>query len=130
MGICGVDQASSLDMLVLQHEIIRYIESTMRQIDIDDEGFGFELVNELGPGGTFIDTMHTAKHFRKELWFPKLLDREYYQTWVDKGQKSCEERCRKMKCEILKNHNPEPVSVEFEKILTDILNAAKNDLGN
>ena len=26
LGICGVDQASSLDMLVMQHEIIGYVE--------------------------------------------------------------------------------------------------------
>ena len=86
MGICGVDQATSLDMLVLQHEVIRYAESVMRQMNLSDEAFGFELIKQLGPGGTFIDQMHTAKHFRQELWFPKLLDREYYQSWFDKGQ--------------------------------------------
>ncbi|MFH1070857.1 MAG: trimethylamine methyltransferase family protein, partial [Candidatus Glassbacteria bacterium] len=33
MGICGVDQASSLDMLVLQAEVIGYVESLMRKLD-------------------------------------------------------------------------------------------------
>ena len=40
MGICGVDQGSSLDMLILQHEAIRYVESVMRQVEVSDETLG------------------------------------------------------------------------------------------
>ena len=37
MGIAGVDQASSLEMLVFQHEVIEYVEHAVRSITIDDE---------------------------------------------------------------------------------------------
>ena len=74
--------------------------------------------------------MHTAKHFRQELWFPKLLDREYYQSWLDKGQISREQRCKEIKREILISHNPEPASNEIEKAPTELLNAARKNLGN
>jgi trimethylamine---corrinoid protein Co-methyltransferase len=130
MGICGVDQAASLDMLVLQHEVIRYAESVMRDMNLSDEVFGFELIKQLGPGGTFIDQMHTAKHFRQELWFPKLLDRQYYQSWLDNGQTSCEQRCKEIKHEILTSHDPESVSGDVEKVLTEIVNAARKNLGH
>lgn len=70
MGICGVDQAASLDMLVLQEEVISYVESTAREIDFSDEAIGLDVIDRAGPGGTFIDTMHTIEHFRKELWTP------------------------------------------------------------
>jgi trimethylamine---corrinoid protein Co-methyltransferase len=129
MGICGVDQASSLDMLVLQHEVVRYVESIMREIDVSDDAFGFELISQLGPGGTFIDQTHTVEHFRKELWFPTLLDREYYQSWLDKGQISTEQRCKEIKHDILLRHCPEPVSKETEKALTEVTIAAKKQLG-
>ncbi len=67
MGICGVDQASSLDMLMLQHEVIAYVESMMREIDLSDEALGLDVIDDAGPGGTFIDREHTAEHFRREL---------------------------------------------------------------
>ncbi|MHB9070849.1 MAG: trimethylamine methyltransferase family protein [Sedimentisphaerales bacterium] len=130
MGICGVDQATSLDMLVLQHEVIGYVESVMREMNISDEAFGFELIKQLGPGGIFIDQMHTARNFRQELWFPKLLNREYYQSWLDKGQISCEQRCNEIKREILASHNPAPASNEIEKSLTEIVKAARKNLEN
>ena len=87
MGICGADQTSSLDILVLQNEIISYIESVNREIDFSDEAIGINEIAEVRCGGSFIDRMHTALHFRKELWFPKLLDRNYYQVWLDNGAK-------------------------------------------
>lgn len=129
MGISGVDQAASLDIMMMQHEIISYIESMMRQVDLSDDALGIDVLQEVGPGGILIDKMHTVEHFRKELWFPKLLDRNYYQAWLDSGAKNMQQRCKAMKDEILKNHSPEPVSKELEKVLDEVVAAAKKDLG-
>lgn len=129
MGICGVDQAASLDIMMMQHEIISYIESMMRQVDISDDALGIDVLQEVGPGGILIDRMHTVEHFRKELWSPKLLDRNYYQAWLDGGATNMQQRCKAMKDDILKNHQPEPVSKELEKLLDEVVAAAKKDLG-
>ncbi|MBM3211117.1 hypothetical protein FJZ33_02790, partial [Candidatus Poribacteria bacterium] len=128
MGISGVDQASSLDILVMQNETIGFVESVMRQIDFDEDKLAISEIESAGPGGKFIDREHTVRHFRKELWFPKLLDRDYYDTWLDKGGKSTEERCRERKEEILKTHKPEHISKELEQALDDIIKAAESDL--
>ncbi|MDP2989334.1 MAG: trimethylamine methyltransferase family protein, partial [Kiritimatiellota bacterium] len=63
LGICGVDQAASLDMLVLQNEVIRYVESVVRKVELSDDTLGLDIIAEVGPGGTFIDQPHTAEHF-------------------------------------------------------------------
>ena len=128
MGICGVDQAASLDILTLQNEIISFVESTMRTIDFSDEAIGLDVIEQTGSGGNFIDTMHTAEHFRKELWFPDLLDRDYYQGWMDAGAAGMEERCRRRKEEILAERQPEPLPRELEKTLDEIVTAAKREL--
>jgi trimethylamine--corrinoid protein Co-methyltransferase len=124
MGICGVDQAASLDFLTLQNEIIGYVESAMRAIDVSDETLGLDVIEEAGPGGTFIDQPHTAEHFRREIWFPRLLDREYYQAWKDAGAADAAERARARKEEILASHQPEPVSRDLDRALDEIVRAA------
>jgi len=124
MGISGVDQASSLDMLVLQNEVISYVESTMREIDFSDEALGLDVIESVGPGGTFIDSVHTAEHFRRELWFPGLLDRRFYQAWLEDGASDMESRCRARKEEILRTHVPEPISPELDRALDEIMEAA------
>ena len=128
MGICGVDQATSLDMLVFQNNIIAYVESMMREINFSDEALGIQEIQEVGPGGTFIDREFTAGHFRKELWFPKLLDRSYYQAWLESGAKNMAERCRQRKEEILRTHRPEPLTPELERGLNEIAASAKRNL--
>ncbi|MCY3018050.1 MAG: trimethylamine methyltransferase family protein [Planctomycetota bacterium] len=128
MGICGVDQATSLDMLVLQHEVIRYVESCQRELDFSDEALALDLVAQLGPGGTFIDTNHTAARFRKELWFPQILDRQFFQAWLDGGAVATEERCVRMKQHLLETHHPQPLAPELDRELTRIVEAAKRHL--
>ena len=130
MGISGVDQASSLDMLVLQDEVIGYVESALRQIDFSDEALGLEEIEAAGPGGTFIDRDHTVAHFRRELWFPRLLDRSFYGAWRDGGATSTEERCRRRKEEILATHEPEPVGDDLARALDEIVGAARRHLVN
>lgn len=127
MGISGVDQATSLDMLTLQNEVIAFVESSVRELDISDEALGLDVIDEVGPGGTFIDHGHTARHFRKELWMPRLLDREYYQAWKDAGAQSLEDRCRRRKEEVLATHRPEPVTKELDRALTEIVGAARKE---
>jgi trimethylamine--corrinoid protein Co-methyltransferase len=125
MGICGVDQAASLDMLVLQNEIIGYVESTMREVSFSDEALGLDVVEEVGPGGSFIATDHTVEHFRQELWVSQLADRQYYQAWLDSGAQSMEDRCEARARAILEEHEPEPISGDLDRALTEILKGAK-----
>lgn len=129
MGICGVDQGASLDILLMQNEMISFSESVMRNLDFSEESFALAEVEKQGPGGNFIDTDYTAEHFRKELWFPKLMDRSYYQAWVDNKALSMEDRCRIKKEEILREHKPEPVPAKLDKILNEIVAEAKRKLG-
>ncbi len=128
MGICGVDQASSLDILVMQSEIISYIESTNRYIKYEDENFAIDIIEKIGPRGSFIDKQHTRKHFKKELWFPTLLDRRYYNAWNEKGASDMEQRCNERKKAILTNHEPEPLADDLVYELEKIVEMAKRNL--
>lgn len=128
MGICGVDQASCLDTLVLQEEIIRYVESTMREIAFDDETLGLDEIAGAGPGGTFIDRPHTAAHYRKELWFPKILDRRYFQSWFDAGREDTAVRCRRRREELLRGPGAPPLPAETERAVLSVLDAARRHL--
>lgn len=128
MGIAGVDQAASLDMLVFQNEVISYVESVMREIDFSDDALGLETIAEVAAGGSFIDRAHTVEHFRSELWFPELLDREYYQRWIDEGGTTTEQRSGRKKLHLLKTHEVPPLSDDLDRALEKIVSAARRDL--
>ena len=128
MGICGVDQATSLDMLTLQNEIIGYVESVMRRVEVTAETLALDVIDSAGPGGNFIDTEHTVEHFRAEAWMPKLLDRDYFDTWMQGGRRSMEERCRERKEKVLSTHSAPEVSPALDRALGEIVAAARSAL--
>lgn len=128
MGISGVDQASSLDILVFQNEVISFVESVLREIDFSDEALGFEASLEAGPGGSFLPLPHTAKHFRRELWQPQLLNRDYYEAWRESGAPDTEQRCRQRREELLAIHHAEPLAQDLDHALTAIITAAEQEL--
>ncbi len=128
MGISGVDQATSLDLLVFQNEVIGFAESVLRDMDFSDEALGFDAGLEAGPGGSFLPLMHTAEHFRRELWQPRVLDRDYYEAWRDAGAPSTEQRCRARREELLATHEPEPLPEDLDRALTEIITAAEQEL--
>jgi len=126
LGICGADQASSLDMLVMQHELIGYVERVMRGIAFEDaEALGLEVIEQVGPGGSFIDQEHTAAHFRKELWFPQLLDRSFYDEWAGRGKRTLADRCRDKKEQLLREHQPEPLPADVDREIERVLASAR-----
>lgn len=129
MGMSGVDQGSSLEMLLLQHEVIAYVEAALREMDFSDEALALADIEAVAEdGSTFLDRDHTVAHFRRELWFPTLLDRNHYQGWLDGSALSMEDRCRLRKEEILRTHQPEPIAPELARALDDVVAAARRDL--
>jgi trimethylamine--corrinoid protein Co-methyltransferase len=128
LGISGVDQATSLTILSMQHEIIGYVERMMQGIAVDDERLGIDVIRKVGPGGNFLAEEHTAAHFRSELWFPQLLDREYFQTWYDRGHPDMLRRCREMKDAVLGDHEPEPMPDDMVREVDRLLHDARGHL--
>jgi trimethylamine--corrinoid protein Co-methyltransferase len=128
MGIAGVDQASDLDMLVWQNEVIEYVERIARGFEISDDTLALDLIDAVGPGGTFIDQEHTVEHFRREVWMPTLLDRDYWPTWVDAGRPDTRRRCRERREALMAAYRPTPVPDDVDRAMRRICADARKHL--
>ena len=131
LGICGADQGSSLVTLVMQNELIGYVERLMRGFEVSDETLAIDVIASVAPeGGTFLSERHTVEHFRRELWFPELLDRQFWEAWIESGAEDMMSRCIERKDEILEKHSVEPLSRETEKDVEKILQSARRNLSS
>lgn len=128
LGINGADQAGSLEMLILQHEVIEYVERVMRGFKTDTEHLAVDLIDQVGPGGSFIEQMHTAKHFRQELWFPKLLDRTYWPNWKEAGCPTFADKIPAYIKELMSSYKEKPLPDDVSKDIEGIINDAKKFL--
>lgn len=128
LGICGADQGASLPILLMQHEIIAYVERIMRGIDVTDEKLGIDAIPGGQQQGSFLAEEITVKNFRQELWFPQLLDRRFFDTWSRQGRQDMMARCIAQKNEILARHVPTPMDDDTLKAVDRLIADAKRHL--
>jgi trimethylamine---corrinoid protein Co-methyltransferase len=129
LGIAGADQGASPEMLVFQHEAIGYLERMLRPIDISDETLALDLIDSAGPHGSFIAEEHTVLNFRRELWMPRIFNRQYYERWLETGRKDTLAGTRELLTELEASYAPKPLPDELEKEVGKIVEQARLRLG-
>jgi trimethylamine---corrinoid protein Co-methyltransferase len=117
-GFLDCADIGSLEMLVMTDEIISMARRMMRGIEITDETLMLDLIDRVGPGGEFISQPETAHQFRKEIWLPRLMDRQPWGQWMENGCPGMQDRLRERLAMIIATHQPAPLS-ETAKIAID-----------
>jgi len=130
VGIWGGDQGASLAQLVLDNEMISYVRSTLREIEVNEETLAFEAIKRVGIGGHFLADEHTLRNFRKELWFPKVYNRDSWDIWAGKGKRSALDCAAASAEKILEEHQPQPLPQEIEKEINGVVEEADRKIGN
>ena len=114
----------SLGQLVFCDEIVSWIEHLMAGIEINDETLALDLIDKLGPDGSYLDSEHTLTHFR-ERWYPRVFERDNYDNWLAQGGKSLAVRAVERVSEILVEHKPEPLPEGIRKKVKAIVRRAE-----
>jgi trimethylamine--corrinoid protein Co-methyltransferase len=106
----------SPEVVVFCDEIIDMVNVSMGGIEINEDTLPLDLIDRIGPRGTYIAEKHTLKHFRN-FWAPEIFDRS---TSKDQGAKNCEELVREKTIGLMETHNPKPLSDDVTKELHKI----------
>jgi trimethylamine---corrinoid protein Co-methyltransferase len=125
VGFLDCAQIGSLDMLVMNDEIIAMARRVMRGVDVTDDTLMLDLIDEIGPGGEFMSHPVTAKRCRAEIWNPTLMDREPWVTWQAAGAKTMNDRIHAKLRKILATHQPLPLPEGAAEKIAAILQAAE-----
>ena len=108
MGYLGQGLLGNPAAIIMCDEMVSYVKRIIRGIDISQEMIGLDVIREIGHGGNYITANHTLKHFRQELWQPKLLNRLNPENWAINGGKSYGEILTQKALEVLETHKPVP----------------------
>lgn len=90
----------SFEQLVLDLDQIAMVRRLVEGIDVNDESLALDTIDEVGPGGFFLDSGHTMQHYRDGFFVPRVGVRESFEQWQAGGEKDAlvraRERCRDM----------------------------------
>lgn len=105
----------SFEMIVLTDEILNMVKRIMRGIPVTSETLALDTIDRVGPGGQYISDEHTYLNFKKEFWFPRLINRQRYEPWVNGGSKTLGDRLNVEVKRILGEHQPDPIPEKLAK---------------
>lgn len=101
VGYLDAGLTSSMELLVASDEIIDMVKRILRGIPVDDEAMALQVMDDIGPGGHFLEHDHTYYRFKDEIWRPKLIDRQNWEGWNAAGAKRYGERAHERVIDIL-----------------------------
>lgn len=93
-GMIDFGLSVSYEQLVIDNEIAGQVLRMRRGFEVTDDTLALNVIEDVGPGSTFLTTEHTLRHFRKEHWMPELSDRRNREGWESNGAKSLLQRAR------------------------------------
>ena len=115
----------ALELLVIDDELASICLRAMEGIEVNEDTIGLDVIRKIAlspkKGTTYLSEKHTRKFMKKELFIPKLIDRNRRTTWRKKGSKDIIERARDRINELLQNYVPPETNPDIEaKLLTMI----------
>jgi trimethylamine--corrinoid protein Co-methyltransferase len=112
VGYMDDGMVCSTAQLVLGNENIAMAKRFIRGIIINPETLAREAIEKVGPGGHFLQEMHTLQHFKDELWVPELMTRDPREVWIDNGSKSLDAVIQDKLHEIIETHKVRELDAE------------------
>jgi len=92
---------SSMEMMVASDEIIDMVKRILRGIPVTDVTQALDVMEDVGPGGHYLEHDHTYHRFKNEIWRPKLIDRLNWENWELAGTKTHRDRVHERVIEVL-----------------------------
>jgi trimethylamine--corrinoid protein Co-methyltransferase len=126
IGYLDFAMTGSLELVAFCDEIIGWIKCYLRPLEITDETLALDLIQDLGPDGSFLDTPHTVRHCR-ENWMPTLMDRQNYERWAESGSATLQERANRKVRQILGTHRAEPLPEDVQQTLKAVVERADRE---
>ncbi len=114
-GLLGSLMAFDFSKAVIDNEIAMMLKRVARGFEFTDDTLALDLIEEIGPGGSFMDSDHTLQYMKKTALFPKIATRDMRETWISSGRKDSAARALELAGSILKKDNPAVFSDELDR---------------
>jgi trimethylamine--corrinoid protein Co-methyltransferase len=125
LGTLAFGLYGSPEMAVICDEIAHMIRRVLDGVVVNDDTLAVDLIRQVGHGGDFLSQEHTVRHFRKEMWFPRLFKRQTIEEWEQAGGMMAHQAAHERVLEILAKAGPVDLSASADAELERALNRAR-----
>ena len=109
IGYIDYGMTASLELIVIVDEYLSLNRRIFAGVEVSPETLAVEAIRQVGPGGDFLGSKHTAKHVRTAQWRPSIINRQGYVRWQEEGGLDLREKARRKALSLLETHQPAPL---------------------
>ena len=110
----------SYEQYVIDNEMIGMVKRILKGIEVSEETLGFDVIEKVGPMGSFIMEDHTDRHMMNEFFYPDLSIRSNFDIWEREGQPSMLSRAREFAERILEQERADLLHAQLTAELKEI----------
>lgn len=126
LGMLDLGMTFSYEQLIIDNEIAGNINRMLRGIRVSDDSLATDLIDKVGPAGTFLAEKHTVKYMKTDQSRAKIFDRNMRAGWEANGSEPLNEKVNKIAQEIINEHKPAPLDKDvLDKFKMIIASASK-----
>ena len=116
---------SGYEKFVLDCEILGMLHTWSKGLDLSDEQFAFDAFAEVPPGGHFLGTAHTMRHFRDAFYRAELFDYTSAEQWELNGSIDSYTRANQKVKQLLASYEAPPLDPGLEEALREFMSRRK-----
>jgi trimethylamine--corrinoid protein Co-methyltransferase len=115
----------SMQIMAISNDILGFLRAATSKVEVNDETLAIDVIEELGPTGSYLDHDHTLRHYRQP-FYSELADKNQHSVWLKRGGSSMEDRAAEMVDSILQKHDIEPLPLDIQKTIREIVEREQN----
>ena len=121
-GMLGFENCQSLEKLLIDNTLCGMALRLIDGVTVDNITMATNLIEKVGPGGTYLAEKHTLEWTRKDQFLPSdLVDRQTFKAWQAAGSKDIVDRAKDIVRKTLSDHKPESLPSDVEKDLDNVM---------
>ncbi|MDI6725397.1 MAG: trimethylamine methyltransferase family protein [Smithellaceae bacterium] len=114
-GLLGSLMVFDFAKAVLDNEIAMMLKQLKKGFSFRTEDICLDLIREVGPGGTYMDQIHTLKKMRTAAYLPKVADRDMWEKWEKEGRQAIDCPALREARAILARDNPAILDPDLDR---------------
>ncbi len=99
----------------IDNEIALMLKRLARGFEFSEDNLALSEIEEVGPGGMFIDHPRTLERMRSTGFLPEIADRNSRETWAEQGSSDAHARAMVRVREIITGDNPSLLAPEVDR---------------
>ena len=120
--------ATGFEKLVMDADRLGSYQKVLAGLDMDEDQFARDAYKEVEPGGHFLGSGHTMRHYQTAFYAPALSDSENVESWEEKGSEDMRKRAYDKWNDMLANYEEPPQDPATKEALTAFVAKRKEEL--